>query len=168
MDLGIVREKIAGFLRKYGYVVLILAAGIFLMCMPDGTRTQSPVSETVESSLTVPDTQAALEEILSQIDGAGKVKVLLTVGEGERILYQMDENSATGPDTRSVKVETVIITDQNRAQAGLIQQINPPIYLGAVVVCQGGDRASVRLAITEAIRAATGLTADKITVLKMK
>jgi stage III sporulation protein AG len=65
-------------------------------------------------------------------------------------------------------METVIITDAQRAQQGLVKQVNPPVYLGAVVVCQGADRASVRLAIVEAVANATGLGADKISVLKMK
>jgi len=42
------------------------------------------------------------------------------------------------------------------------------LYRGAVVVCQGGDNASVRLAVVEAVSNATGLTSDRITVLKMK
>ena len=43
-----------------------------------------------------------------------------------------------------------------------------PTYLGAVIVCQGGDSPTVKLAIVEAVSNATGLSADKITVLKMK
>ena len=40
--------------------------------------------------------------------------------------------------------------------------------MGAIVVCQGGDNATVRLAIIEAVSNVTGLGADKISVLKMK
>jgi len=49
-----------------------------------------------------------------------------------------------------------------------VQQVNPPTYLGAVIVCQGADSASVRLAIVSAVGSVTGLSTDKITVLKMK
>ena len=41
-----------------------------------------------------------------------------------------------------------------------------PTYRGALVVCQGADRAEVRLAVTEAVTALTGLTADRVTVAK--
>ena len=41
-----------------------------------------------------------------------------------------------------------------------------PTYRGALVVCQGGDRAEVKLAVTEAVAALTGLSADRITVAK--
>ena len=41
-----------------------------------------------------------------------------------------------------------------------------PTYRGALVVCQGGDRADVRLTVTEAVASLTGLSADRITVAK--
>ncbi len=37
---------------------------------------------------------------------------------------------------------------------------------GAAVVCQGADNASVRLAVTDAIRCYTGLGADEIVIFK--
>lgn len=39
---------------------------------------------------------------------------------------------------------------------------------GAVVVCRGCDSAKVRLDVTNAVMAYTGLGSDKITVMKMK
>ena len=43
-----------------------------------------------------------------------------------------------------------------------------PVYRGAVVVCQGGDSAAVRLAVTQVIQSLTGLSADRIVISKMK
>lgn len=39
---------------------------------------------------------------------------------------------------------------------------------GAVVVCQGADQPGVRLDVTNAVTAYTGLGSDKISVIKMK
>ena len=60
------------------------------------------------------------------------------------------------------------MTGQDRAQSGLISQVLAPVYQGAVVVCQGGDQPGIRLQVVEAVCDATGLSADKVTVLKMK
>ena len=98
----------------------------------------------------------------------GKVRVLLTVSQGERTIYVYDEDTSDTPDSANSRREAVVITDGSRAQSGLVSQVLPPVYLGAVVVCQGGDLPGVRLAVVEAVSAATGLTADKISVLKMK
>lgn len=157
------RENMRNFLKKYGCVGLILVLGIVLMLLPE-RRTETVTEEETSRVYETLPLQESLEEILSQIDGAGQVRVLLTVAQGVSTLYQTDATD-TG---ESRKVETVIITDKEKAQQGLIRQVNPETYLGAVVVCRGGDNPTVKLAITQAVAAATGLSTDKITVLKMK
>ena len=166
MDWLAVKEKAGYFLRKYRYVLLILLVGIVLMCLPGGEEPEQervPPEQTDGMSVP-PDPEERLRQILSQIEGAGKVEVLLTPLAGEETVYQTDEDLSANGD----RMETVIITDAQRAQQGLVKQVNPPVYLGAVVVCQGADRATVRLAIVEAVANATGLGADQISVLKMK
>ena len=87
-----------------------------------------------------------------------------TQREGERAVYQTDEDSTSS----GIRSDTVLLNGSDRSQTGLVQQVNPPTYLGAVIVCQGADSASVRLAIVSAVGSVTGLSTDKITVLKMK
>ena len=41
-------------------------------------------------------------------------------------------------------------------------------YQGAVIVCDGAGSAEIRLALTEAVRALTGIPSDCISILKMK
>ena len=155
------------YIKKYRYVLLILAVGLLLMTLPEENSAEEGITvetETVNS----PSLQESLEEILSQIDGAGKAKVLLTQEAGEQTMYQTDEDISTNNDTSDIRRETVILSDGSRGERGLIQQVIPPVYRGAIVLCQGADSPSVRLAIVEAVANATGLTSDNITVLKMK
>lgn len=164
MDRVDLWEKGTQFIKKYRYVLLVLAVGMLLMALPESGAEEAP-AETVPAETAGEATlQQSLEDILSKIEGAGTVRVLLTQSQGERTVYQTDQDSSSD----SLRVETVIITSSDKAQQGLVQQIDPPVYLGAVVVCQGGGDPAVRLAIVEAVSSATGLGADKITVLKMK
>ena len=41
-----------------------------------------------------------------------------------------------------------------------------PVFQGALVVCEGADQAQVRLAMTQAVSALTGLGTDRITICK--
>lgn len=168
MDFVGFRHKLAGWIKKYRYVALVLIVGIVLMLWP----TASPKEETVcveEKVDQQPDmTAEMLEKILSQIKGAGKVEVLLTCSAGERTIYHVNERSSSTEDSQSRDLETVLITDGNRKEEALVSQILPPEYLGAVIVCQGAGDPSVRLAIAEAVSKATGLGTDKISVLIMK
>ncbi len=169
MDRMSLVRKGTEYLKKYRYLILVLVIGLVLMTIPSKKNEQKAVIEqTVKPQAQYESIREELERLLSQIDGAGKVKVMLTVAAGEETVYQTNEDMRTGDETGSASHSTVTVTDTDRNQTGLVKQINPPVYLGAVIVCQGADKANVRLAITEAVSKITGLGADRISVLKMK
>ncbi len=150
-------------LKKYRYAALVLLLGIFLMTLPQQEEPRpEPVQQTGEEEAS--DLEDSLEQILSQLQGAGRVSVLLTQARGEQTIYQTDGRESPQEEHR----DTVLVTNAQREETGLIRQVIPPVYQGAIVVCQGADNASVRLSIVEAVMSVTGLTSDHITVLKMK
>ena len=166
MDWITFRGKAVLWLKEYRYVLLVLALGIVFMLLPQGGSEKKEEAVTQEQEVISEVTlQEKLEEILSQVQGAGKVRVLLSEAEGKEIQYQTDEEERS-QDT--YQRDTVILSDSGRNQSGLIKQINPPKYLGAIILCQGADSASVKLALMEAVSNATGLTTDRISVMKMK
>lgn len=162
-------ENIVTFLKKYRYAALIVLVGMFLMLLPEANERETTEQADVPSVQTrEPDTEEKLSAILSQIQGAGKVAVMLTEASGEKTIYQTDEDNSSDSDSSTKRQSTITITDAERNETGLIQQVDPPVYLGAIIVCQGADSPTVRLAIVEAVSAVTGLGADRISVLKMK
>lgn len=157
-------KQLVKLLNKYKYALLVVCIGLVLMWIPVRGTESASQAEPIPTATMKADMAAEMEEILSSIQGAGTVKVLLSEVRGEKIVYQTD----TSGSGEGLRVETVILTDSQRGQSGLMQTVLAPQYLGAIVVCQGADRADVRLAIVEAVSALTGLGADKISVLKMK
>lgn len=154
----------ADFLKKNRFLLLMIAAGMILLSLPaeKALPQSAPVQSTpAQEAATVEERLAA---ILSKLDGAGKTAVLLTEAKGEQILYQTND-SASGTEMRT---DTVLVTGSDRAETGLVRQRMSPVWQGAVILCQGADRPEIRLRIVEAVMSATGLTSDKITVLKMK
>jgi stage III sporulation protein AG len=168
MDIRAGGEKLIHWIKKYRYPILILLIGVLLMVLP-GKREdkEKMVSESIVSDAKA-DPSKELAQILGRIQGVGKVEVMLTVKAGETTFYQSDEDISTTETGSTVRKETVIVTDANRQQTPLVTQILSPEYLGAVIVCQGANDVQVRLAVVEAVSKATGLSTDKITVLKMK
>ena len=161
MDRGELMQKAGELLRKYRWPILVLVIGVILMLLPSA---EPHVSVTpAASQAEKPGMDQEMAHILSQIQGAGEVLVLLTESSGAQTVYQTDVD---GAQDRHEK--TVIITGAARSQAGLVQQVIPPKYMGAIVVCHGADNATVRLATVEAVAKVTGLGADRISVLKMK
>ncbi len=155
----------AGFLwKKYRFGVLILALGLVLMLIPEDKPQVLPAVEE-KTAVTL---EQSLSAALSTMEGAGKVQVLLTQSRGEETIYQTDADVSASENSRDSRETTVRITGADRADTGLVRQINPPTYQGALVLCQGADNAKVKLAIVEAVMGVTGLRSDTITVLKMK
>ena len=154
--------------KKYLIPVLILLLGIILMTLPGKEKTEAEPIQKEESEINQTELQDALEEILCLIQGAGKVRVLLTEAAGKRTIYQTDDDTQINGESENIRQDTVLLTDSHRDQVGLVRQTIPPIYQGAIILCQGADSAAVRLAIIQAVAGATGLTSDRITVLKMK
>ena len=97
--------------------------------------------------------------LLGKIDGAGAVDVMLTLADGGEAVYQVDETVRD-----EGREEQTVLADK----APVLVQTRQPRFQGAVVVCEGADRAAVKLAVTEAVASLTGLGSGKIAVVKMK
>jgi len=167
MDRVEVQRKFQSWFKQYRYGILVVAIGIFLMMLPSK-------SEPVEhKETTLPEAPAALSvseelsQILSQIQGVGKVQVMITEATGAETIYQTDLDRTQSTDSTTHREDTVVISNHD-SDAGLIKTVTPPTYLGAIVVCQGGGDPAVRLAVSQAVSAVTGISTDRITVLKMK
>jgi stage III sporulation protein AG len=158
------KQWLNDWFSRYKYVLLVGFIGVGLLLLPGGkdANAQVPVDP---PAATKPALEDQLELLLSQLQGAGQVKLLLTTAQGERYIYQTDSNAGQNGELR---LETVIVSGADRQENPVLQQTVGPVYQGAVVLCQGAADAAVRLAVVEAVSKATGLGADKICVLKMK
>ncbi len=170
MDVKGILASVPALIKKYKYAALIVVLGVVLMLIPSGKEEIPDTSVPVPSSdnteeLTV---ERQLASILSQIRGAGKVEVMLAIGKGTETLYQENEDTSVSDSGESIRSSVVTVTDAQRNESGLIRQINPPTYTGAIVICQGGDDPAIKLAIVDAVSKITGLGANCISVLKMK
>lgn len=103
--------------------------------------------------------QEKLQCLISQVEGAGKTEVMVTLASGEESIYATD--SQTQADG-SVSVNHVL-----QGSEGLIETVQTPRVLGVAVVCEGGGEASVQNRVSTLVQALTGVGANHITVAKM-
>lgn len=120
-----------------------------------------------------------LEDILHEINGVGKVKVLITYSQTSQTipLYNEDtsqkdtEEKDTGGGTRKV-VETdtkkdIIYQETNGSKIPITQSVISPKVEGAIITAQGAKNANVKSDIIQAVEAVTGLSTHKIQVFAM-
>lgn len=169
MEIKDIMNRIGVFIKKFRYAIIVLLIGVLLMMWPSGEKEEiAPNADPLISVSEPIKIQEELANILSQVSGAGRVEVFLTEAEGEQTLYQMDLDVSTDGTSNKTEESTIIVSDSQRTETGLVRQILPPKYQGAIIVCDGADSPSVRLAIAEAVSKITGLGTDRICVLKMK
>lgn len=179
--------------RRIENLVIILIVGIIIIIVAssftsDGKNkknTQEPKGEialiTNEPDDKIKKLEQRLESILSEIEGAGTVKVMVTgITDGEVVhaYNQIEENSVTEEKDNTDRTGR---TDEYRreqemvfmeANAGgrvpvIIKSYEPEIK-GVVVVADGAGSSIIRQNIKDAVTALTGLPAHKINVLKRK
>lgn len=160
-------EKIWKALGQYKYVLLLLAAGLALLLWPTGERAgsgQEP-SAAQEEDFDLAALEEKLSRTLSQVEGAGRVTVTLTVKSGMEQVPVTDRSTSSGERENRVEEKTVVVNNGS-GQEAVVRLRRYPVFQGALVVCEGADQAGVRLAMTQAVSALTGLGADRITVCK--
>lgn len=152
--------KLLEFLKKKNTILILLIVGVLLIviAIPTGTGSSKKENDTVQSVAGTYDyateMEQELETLLSQINGAGKVQVLISWKGSSEKLVEKDEN------------ETVYYNSSGGEQAPFIRQELMPQAEGVVVIAEGGDNAVVAGQITEAIRALFGVDTHKIKIMK--
>lgn len=170
--------KMPEYLRKlfhrYQYVLLICGLGLLLMLWPDGEKdsggnTPLPQAETQEDSAAALEQQ--LQGLLEQMDGVGRVQVMLTVKSSSESVYAYDKTeSRTGDaETGDLSRQSQLVTvTQDGDQIPVSRRQEGPVYQGAAVVCDGGGNPAVQLAVTRVVQSLTGISSDHIVISKMK
>ena len=179
---GKLTQRLPALLERYKYPLLILLLGVGLLLLPVGgerdektpapTETTERIEDAEDGAEYVERTERELERLLSQIDGAGRVEVMLTLRSGPSARYQTDRSLRRDEEvdrSSSDSEERTVMLERNGAYTvPLIVNTEYPAFQGALIVAEGGADPSVRCMLTEAVAALLGLVSDRITVVKMK
>lgn len=125
------------------------------------------------------DLETKLEEILSQIQGVGEVKVLLNYSESSEVVAMYNETSKTSNTeetdtsggTRKIQEtdtqKDIIYQEDNGEKTPITQKIVKPKIEGAIITAKGANQVDVKTNIIQAVEAVTGLATHKIQVFEM-
>lgn len=157
-------KKFLKLLKKNQYVLIVLIVGLIILLLPTGSSDNASDSsgntDTSSSSLefSIEAQEDKLAKALSEIEGAGNVTVVLTLKTTMEQEVAVDEDGSGGK-------ETVTVSTGSGTEAPVTVKYYYPEYQGALIVAEGADNSKVKLEITEAVSALTGLGADKISVI---
>lgn len=118
-------------------------------------------------------------QVLSEMDGVGKVSVMMTFASGteqvvekDEVMEQSGESIQDGEggiqttEQMNKQEQTLTYQNENGQEVPFVTSQKMPKIEGIMIVCDGGDRVEVVLQITSAMEALFGLEPHKIVVVK--
>ena len=160
-------KKIFSQMRNTNTIYVILIIGVAVMLLSTGMNRDEGKKETKkpEAVQTISD-EEKLKDILSQVEGVGKVSVMITYyGSSEKALAyetKTDKGAQTsnGAGGES-KDERAVMSD---GAPVVVRDIYPEVK-GVVVIAEGAGSPAVKQAICEAVSTSLGIAIHRICVL---
>ena len=171
MEMNRIVEYLKTGLDKYKYVLIICLCGFVLVSLSGNTDTAKENETQTELTADTALLEQRLERSLSQISGVGKAEVILTAKSSSRAVYAYDEDKTVRQsegDRTADTSQSMAFSGSGSGQLPIQLQTLEPEYRGALVVCEGAASAAVRLEVTKAVAALTGIGSDHIVFSKMK
>lgn len=183
------RERIGGIFSKISpairqrVIVITGITGLALIFLSSFVHTRTSASPDSDTDIPRQDTfileyrkelEQELENIVSQIDGAGSVKILITMDSTTEDIYAVDRNtsestSVTDSETtaaqRSEGNSYVIVKGKDGSEQTVLKTQRMPEIRGVLVVCDGGGSNVVREKVTAAVAGALGIARGKVVVV---
>ena len=158
--------------KKLTIVLLIGVVGVVMLIFvrsDSETKTSPEKSEmTTAATYSTYDIEKIFEnkltEIISQINGAGKTSVVVSVASSGEYVYAKNIKTESDNDSMSEDSEIVIYESQNGVDEGLVISIKSPDVIGVAIVCEGGESSVVKAEITKLVTSLFGIGADRVYV----
>lgn len=167
------------FLNKKNLKILILIiVGIIalILLMGVGNKEEVAKNQSVNSDNSYVTTlqycrelEGKLENLLSQVSGAGNVKVMISVEGSPELVYATSDDNKTSSSSSGSTVTSSsnpIIVESNGSANPLILTENLPDVKGVIVVSSGAKDIAIKLDILNAVSTLLNISTDKISVLK--
>lgn len=177
-------------------MIIAVLAGILLMLVGDITsdigkgkskestvKTSAEVQSVPASDITDSSEESIksqLEDLLSMIEGAGKVKVLIyfesgrevqpayTVNDTVRKTEEREKDGISRVINENTKNEApVILNDSSGSKALIIKERSPRIG-GVVIIAQGAGNLQIRERLKTTAKVLLGIPESKVAVVQMK
>ena len=173
-------QKTVERIRNWRYFSAALYGGLILLAvffygMGDGWFQAAPRDGPIKTRETL---ESRLEDILSSVRGAGRVRVLVTnATAGERVaatVSTLDESvsetsggttATRSEQSREMRQPATISTEGGQSPIILVER--EPEIRGVIVVAEGGADPAVRLSLQRAVQAVTGGSLSCIEVFEM-
>ena len=159
-----------GFLAKIKSVkniefifVAILGVVVILIMLSSFNFTDSETSDDFSTTEYVSQLESKLSTILSNVQGAGKVKVMLTVESGMETVTAV-ETVVTSSGNQTVTTTSPILVS---GKPVVLKELYPKV-IGVLIVAEGADSIKVKLELLKATSSVLSIDENIVEIFTMK
>ena len=162
-------------IKHFEIIIAVLFCSILLVIyistIGSSEKTQADTTSlTTEEYATFLETK--LSSVLSNVQGAGKVKVMVTLECGVEYIYATESEEVTNTTTSGGSTTTKITTTENIVFVNASGKSNPvvlkenlPKVSGVIVVAYGANNISIRVELMNAVTSLLGVSPENVQIL---
>ena len=163
--------------KKLKIVVIAGIIGIFVLMLteyiPSSVKQEKEAEDKTSQTRNIVEYEQNAEErlknVLSKIDGVGKLSVMVTLENSGKKVYTADEENSHSQgenDSSSSNSKQYVLIDGEKGDEPLESESAAPNVRGVIVVCEGADDSVVRKDIISAVSAVFNISTSNISVVK--
>ncbi len=156
-------EKISENKKLRLFIIIALIVAVVVILLSGFVKTDGGTAETDEVIAYVDRLENRLSELLSEVEGAGKVKVAVSIASGRELVLAMKKNETVADGV--TKIEETPITVNGKTVT--VKELYPEIT-GVLIVAEGAKNLSVLTKIQQAASSLLNIDINRIEILTMK
>ncbi|MBQ3514452.1 MAG: stage III sporulation protein AG [Lachnospiraceae bacterium] len=177
-------NKIIVWMKENKKASIFVLAGLLLLVLTiptnDNKNKENEVSSVeLEEEDYCKKLESQMEEILSKVDGVGKVEVMITLKNSkEQVINKdtslnssksVDEKEGEKSESESLEQgeETILVNIDGDSVPYVVKEYSPTVE-GVLIIAQGGDNPNVKVALIEATTVLLNVPSHKVSILKME
>lgn len=180
MNFGLIKDSENPNKKRINKVIiLVIIAAILFLAFGNFGSEKNITTEETNSSFDLDTYKGKLEEeaetALSQIKGAGDVKVVLSFDStGKTVVARNSQskiekdNGDTDNKERKEVTDNVVVYGQGQNEKPYITEEKMPLPSGVLVIAKGAENENVRYELYEAVKALYGISSHRIKVTASK
>ena len=166
--------------KKSVSVILVLGiCGMLLIGLSDvfsNTKNATSVKESISTDEYIKNLEKKVRDMLASVDGAGRCKIMITAESSseqnfatdDSIKQDMQSDQTENKNKTDIQKEIVMVEDSSGKKIALVKNVSEPKIRGVLILCEGADNVGIKETITNAVKTLLGVSANKISVYKLK
>lgn len=158
-------------IKIYVAALFLCLAAVVLTSLKPFSSTKDETTKALDTKTDCSQLNDQLAALIGKINGAGRVKVMITFDASDENVYAKDtdeefENNESSPIEQRMKSEYIIIKGSDGEEGLKIKNVYPTVR-GVAVVCDGANDPNVKGQIVSVVSALFDINSTRISVAEM-